>query len=93
MLLAQEEVENAVTQLAENQVRLASLLQSARHASAALAIAGTRFQAGAGSYQAVLENQRALYEILGLALQSETASYTSAIALYQALGWGLSNDI
>ena len=93
LLLAQEEVENAVTQLAENQARLASLLQSARHASAALAIARTRFQAGAGSYQAVLENQRALYQISGAALQAETASYTSAIALYKALGWGLSNDV
>ena len=89
MLLAQEEVENAVTQLAENQTRLASLLQSARHGSAALQIASTRFQAGAGSYQAVLENQRALYDIRREALQSETASYTSAVALYQALGWGL----
>lgn len=93
LLLAQEEVENAVTQLAENQVRLASLLQSARHASAALRIASTRYQAGAGSYQAVLENQRALYQIRREALQSETASYTSAIALYKALGWGLSNDV
>ena len=92
LLLAQEEVENAVTQLAENQIRLASLLQSARHASAALQIAGTRYQAGAGSYQAVLENQRTLYDIRREALQSETASYTSAVALYQALGWGLSHD-
>ena len=92
MLLAQEEVENAVTQLAENQARLAFLLQSARHGSAALDIASTRFQAGAGSYQAVLENQRALYDIRREALQSETASWTSAIALYQALGWGLSNQ-
>ncbi len=90
LLLAQEEVENAVTQLAENQSRLASLLQSARHGSAALAIATTRFEAGAGSYQAVLENQRALYQILGEALQSETASYVDAIALYKALGWGVS---
>lgn len=92
MLLAQEEVENAVTQLAKNQTRLASLLQSARHGSAALQIASTRYQAGAGSYQAVLENQRALYAIRREALQSETASWTSAIALYQALGWGLSNQ-
>ena len=92
LLLAQEEVENAVTQLAENQTRLASLLQSARHASAALQIAGTRYQAGAGSYQAVLENQRPLYDIRREALQSETASYTRAVALYQALGWGLSHD-
>lgn len=36
MLLAQEDVENAVTQLAENQTRLVSLLQSARHGSTAL---------------------------------------------------------
>ena len=90
LLLAQEEVENAVTQLAENQARLASLLQSARHGSAALAIATTRFQAGAGSYQAVLENQRALHDIRREALQSETASYLDAIALYKALGWGVS---
>ena len=90
LLLAQEEVENAVTQLAENQARLASLLQSARHASAALAIATTRYQAGAGSYQAVLENQRALYDIRREALQSETASYLDAIALYKSLGWGVS---
>lgn len=90
LLLAQEEVENAVTQLAENQARLASLLQSARHGGTALAIATTRYQAGAGSYQAVLENQRALYDIRREALQSETASCPDAITLYKALGWGVS---
>ncbi|MFZ4877225.1 efflux transporter outer membrane subunit [Janthinobacterium sp. Mn2066] len=88
ILLAQEDVENAVTQLVENQSRLASLLQSARHGSAALDIASTRYQGGAGSYQAVLENQRALYDIRRDALQAETASYIDAIALYKALGWG-----
>ena len=88
MLLAQEDVENAVTQLAENQTRLASLLASARHGNAALGIATTRYQGGAGSYQAVLENQRALYDIRREALLAETASYIDAIALYKALGWG-----
>ena len=88
LLVAQEEVENAVTQLAQNQMRLASLLQSARHGNAALDIATTRYQGGAGSYQAVLENQRALYDIRRAALQAETASYIDAIALYKALGWG-----
>src|SRR5450830_1191850 len=88
ILLAQEDVENAVTQLVENQSRLASLLQSARHGSAALDIASTRYQGGAGSYQAVLENQRTLYDIRRDALQAETASYIDAIALYKALGWG-----
>lgn len=88
MLLAQEDVENAVTQLAENQTRLASLLESARHGNAALGIASTRYAGGAGSYQAVLENQRTLYDIRREALLAETASYIDAIALYKALGWG-----
>lgn len=88
LLVAQEEVENAVTQLAENQTRLASLLQSARHGDAALGIASTRYQGGSGSYQAVLENQRALFDIRREALLAETASYIDAIALYKALGWG-----
>ncbi|KAB0330426.1 TolC family protein [Janthinobacterium sp. PLB04] len=88
MLLAQEDVENAVTQLAQNQTRLASLLESARHGNAALGIASTRYQGGSGSYQAVLENQRALYDIRREALLAETASYIDAIALYKALGWG-----
>ena len=89
LLLAQEEVENALTRLVENQSRLASLAQSASHSGAALAIANTRFAAGAGSYQSVLENQRALHAIRRAALQSETASYVEAISLYQALGWGM----
>ncbi|OHV94363.1 membrane protein [Janthinobacterium lividum] len=88
LLIAQEDVENAVTQLAENQTRLASLLQSARHGNAALGIASTRYQGGSGSYQAVLENQRALFDIRREALLAETASYIDAIALYKALGWG-----
>ncbi|MGK5028999.1 efflux transporter outer membrane subunit [Janthinobacterium sp. MDT1-19] len=88
ILVAQEDVENAVTQLAENQTRLASFLKSARHGNAALDIANTRYQSGSGSYQAVLENQRALYDIRREALQVETASYIDAIALYKALGWG-----
>lgn len=88
LLLAQEEVENAVTRLVENQSRLASLAQSASHGGAALGIANTRFAAGAGSYQSVLENQRALHAIRRAALQAETASYVEAISLYQALGWG-----
>ena len=88
LLIAQEDVENAVTQLAENQTRLAALLESARHGNAALGIASTRYAGGSGSYQAVLENQRALYDIRREALLAETASYIDVIALYKALGWG-----
>ena len=88
LLQAQEEVEHAVTQLAQHQQRLAALLQSATHARAAQDIAGKRYRAGAGSYLAVLENQRALFQIRQELAEAETASYVHVIALYKALGWG-----
>jgi multidrug efflux system outer membrane protein len=88
LLRAQEDVEHAVTQLTLQQSRLASLLQSASHGAAALDIAMKRYRAGSGSYMAVLENQRALFEIQQELAQAETASYVHIIALYKALGWG-----
>lgn len=92
LLQAQEEVENAVTQLGRHQQRLAALLQSASHSERALDIAMRRYRAGAGSYLAVLENQRGLSALRQDAAQAETASYLHVIALYKALGWGLGTD-
>lgn len=75
-------------QLAEHQRRLVALFQSATHGANALEIANERYRAGAGSYLAVLENQRALYQIREELAQAETASFVNVIALYKALGWG-----
>ena len=88
LLLAQEDVGNALNQLAEHQRRLVALVQSATHGANALEIANERYRAGAGSYLAVLENQRALYQIREELAQAETASFVNVIALYKALGWG-----
>ncbi|MBG3903502.1 TolC family protein [Pseudomonas aeruginosa] len=88
LLLAQEDVGNALNQLAEHQRRLVALVRSASHAGNALEIANERYRAGAGSYLAVLENQRALYQIREELAQAETASFVNVIALYKALGWG-----
>ncbi|AMK31560.1 hypothetical protein AWT69_002923 [Pseudomonas putida] len=88
VLLAREEVENAVTQLVRNQARLQSLVASAGHGSEAIDIANKRYRRGAGTYLAVLENQRALFSIKREVAEAETASYLDAIALYKALGWG-----
>ena len=88
LLVAQEEVENATARLVQQQERLRALLQSAAHGAAALEIAGHRYRSGAGSYLAVLENQRALYEIRTELAAADTASCVNVIALYQALGWG-----
>lgn len=89
LLQAQEDVENAVTQLGRHQQQLGALLQSAVHAERALALATRRYEAGSGSYLAVLENQRSLAALRQEAAQAETASYLHVIALYKALGWGL----
>ncbi len=88
LLLAQEDVENAVTRLVQDQSRTASLIQSASHAASAIDIAGKRYQAGAGSYLALLENQRTLFQIRQEVADAETASYVNVIALYKALAWG-----
>jgi len=85
---AQEEVENAVTQLVEQQRQLASLMQAAQHAQAALEIADQRYRAGAGSYQSVLENQRALFQLRHQVTDVETLSSVHVVTLYKALGWG-----
>lgn len=86
LLTAQEEVENAVARLAEQQRHLAALLQSAGHAEAAYEIANKRYRAGSGSYQAVLENQRTLFQLRGQIARAETASCITVVALYKALG-------
>lgn len=88
LLVAQEEVENAATRLVQHQRRLQALLQSAGHAAAAMTITERRYRSGAGSYLAVLENQRALFEIRKELAEADTTSYVNVIALYQALGWG-----
>ncbi|HHK0271223.1 TPA: efflux transporter outer membrane subunit [Pseudomonas aeruginosa] len=87
LLTAQEEVEDAVTQLAEQQRQLAALLQAGQHAQAAFDIADRRYRAGAGSYQAVLENQRTLFQLRRQVAQQEAISQTRIVALYKALGW------
>lgn len=89
LLTAQEEVENAVTRLAEQQRQLAALLQAGRHAQAAFDIADRRYRAGAGSYQAVLENQRTLFQLRRQIAQQEVDSQIRIVALYKALGWNV----
>ncbi|MBP6116530.1 MAG: TolC family protein [Neisseriaceae bacterium] len=88
VLLAQEEVEGAVTQLVQHQDSLKALWQSAQHAQQALTIATKRHRAGSGAYLNVLANQRAVYEIKQALLQAQTDSYINVVALYKALGWG-----
>lgn len=88
VLRAQEEVENAVSGLVEHQRRVRALVQAAAHAQAALDLAQARYRAGAGSYLAVLENQRTLFALRGEVAVAESHSYANVVTLYKALGQG-----
>lgn len=87
LLLAVEEVEGAVVQLTGHQRHLQTLVESARHAQTSLDIASRRYDAGAGTYYAVLENQRALLRTKQEIALAETESYLNAVELYRALAW------
>jgi len=87
LLVAVEEVEGAVVELTEQQRQLQMLVSSARHGQAAFDIASRRYEAGSGSYQAVLQNQRELLRLRQQIAGAETASYRNAVALYKALAW------
>lgn len=87
LLVAVEEVEGAITQLAEHQRYLLGLVQSARHAEAALDIAQRRYGAGSGSYLSVQQNLRELLSLRQAIAQAQAASYGNAVDLYKALAW------
>lgn len=89
VLLAFEEVENALTALREEQQQLLSLTQAASHAERALTLASKRYEAGTGSYLAVLENQRALFAVRQQVASAETGSYLNVVDLYKSLGWSI----
>jgi len=87
LLVAVEEVEDAVTQLAQHQRHLLLMVQAGRHGEAAFDIAQQRYGAGAGSYLAVLENQRDLLRTQQDIVLAQTASYRNVVTLYKALAW------
>ena len=87
LLVAVEEVEGAVTQLAEHQRHLLGLVQAARHGEAAFAIAQQRYGAGSGSYLAVKDSQRDLLRLRQDIARAQAASYGNAVDLYKALAW------
>ena len=86
MLRAVEELETALTGYGENQQRLGSLAQAA--AQSAARRAGAAALEGTTPYLTVLDAQRSLLRAQDAVAVAETASYTSLIALYKALGGG-----
>jgi multidrug efflux system outer membrane protein len=88
VLRAIEDVESALTGYGQNQQRLQSLVQAAARSGRAAELAEVRYREGAAPYLSVLDAQRTLLRAQDAVAEAETASYTSLVALYKALGGG-----
>lgn len=88
ILLALEEVENALTAYAQEQVRRGALENAARSAQRAVDIAQNQYQAGLIDFLTVLEAQRSLLSLQDQLARSRQAVTTHLVRLYKALGGG-----
>ncbi len=88
ILLALEEVENALIAYADEQLRRRSLLDASEAAGKALELVRTNYAAGLVDFQPVLESQRSLLSFQDQLAQSAAAVTSNLIRLYKALGGG-----
>ncbi|OEZ27200.1 efflux transporter outer membrane subunit [Variovorax boronicumulans] len=88
VLRAIEDVESALTGYGQNQLRLQRLLEASARSGRAAELAEVRYREGAAPYLSVLDAQRTLLRAQDAVAEAETASFTSLVALYKALGGG-----
>lgn len=88
ILVAFEDVENALTRFAQEQVRREALVQSVAANKRAVELASFLYTSGVKDFLNVLVSQRALFDSEDQLAQSERTVTASLIALYKALGGG-----
>ena len=88
MLVAVEEVENALSAHVREQRRRAELRASVAASRRALDLATERYTGGLESFLSVLDAQRSLYAAEDLLVQSGSDTAVDVIAVYKALGGG-----
>jgi outer membrane protein, multidrug efflux system len=88
VLLALEETENALLQYSRNAKQTEALFSATKNSEQAAKLARIRFDAGYTDFLAVLDAERQLIADQDRFAQSQTASATSLIAIYKALGGG-----
>ena len=88
VLLALEEVENALVAISREKNRSESLAEAVRANGLAVQLAMDRYLAGVQSYLAVTDAQAALYAAEDQLAQSRQAQSLALIVLYKALGGG-----
>ncbi|MDM0086644.1 MULTISPECIES: TolC family protein [unclassified Variovorax] len=88
VLRAIEDVEGALAGYGQNQLRLRRLAEASERSGRAAELAEVRYREGAAPYLSMLDAQRTLLRAQDAVAEAETASYTSLVALYKALGGG-----
>lgn len=88
ILTALEEVENALTAYANEQIRRQSLLEATEAAQNAMALARDQYSSGLIDFQVVLDTQRSLLSLQDELAINEGEVTSNLISLYKALGGG-----
>ena len=88
LLTALEEVENALTAYAEEQLRRQRLLAAVEAARQAAVLAGYEYNAGLVDFNTVLDAQRSLLSFEDQLSQSDGTVTANLVRLYKALGGG-----
>jgi outer membrane protein, multidrug efflux system len=88
VLLALEDVENALSDYGRQRRRQQHLAAAARASVLAADLATQRFEGGIADFLAALDANRTALEAEDLLAQSQTATATALVALYKALGTG-----
>ncbi len=88
VMIALEEVENALVAYAKEQNRLISLEEAVRANRHAVDIAKSLYANGLTSFLNVLDSERSLFVAEDQQIQSEAIVLTNLVALYKALGGG-----
>lgn len=86
VLLAIEEVENALVAYREQQKRLVSLVEQARESTRAAGLARVRYREGLAEFLTLLDAERTQLRAEDGVAQAEAGVFTSMIAVYKSLG-------
>lgn len=92
VLLALEEVENAMTVFVREQVRRDALERAVAESRRAVDLASDQYREGLVDFQGVLESQRALFALEDQLTLNRQAISTAMIRVYKALGGGWDHE-
>ena len=88
VLVALEDVENALTAYAREQVRRESLSKSVQASRQAVELSRDRYRSGLVDFERVLDSERDLYSAQDVLVESDEAVSLNLVQLYKALGGG-----